>query len=185
MAASLRISSCRRGQNRPGRALWTSNAAPLWAEDRAKRRAQLLSDQPIFIMLSHLLDTSVYCQPIKPRPLASVERRWRELGDDALAISVIGEAELLYGIEWKQSARLQSQYDQLLKNRFQVLPVNSEVARIFSQIKVACRKKGFAASDFDFLIAATAKARGLILATLNVRHFRGIEGLATEDWSLA
>jgi predicted nucleic acid-binding protein len=74
-------------------------------------------------MPSHLLDTSVYCQPIKPKPLPSVEQRWRALGDAALAISVIGEAEVLYGLELKRSARLNSLYDELLKNRLEVLPV--------------------------------------------------------------
>lgn len=134
-------------------------------------------------MPSHLLDTSVYCQPIKPKPLPSVERRWRELGDDALAISVICEAELLCGLQLKQSATLNSLYEQLLQDRLQTLTVDAAVAKSFSQIKAAGRKKGFSASDFDFLIAATAKAHGLILATLNVRHFNGIEGLAVEDWS--
>ena len=47
---------------------------------------------------SHLLDTSVYSQVLKPRPLPSVVRRWRLLGDDRLAISSICEAELLYGL---------------------------------------------------------------------------------------
>jgi len=132
---------------------------------------------------THLLDTSVYCQPIKPKPLPSVERRWRELGDDALAISVICEAEMLYGLQLKPSAKLNSLYEQLLQDRVQTLTVDAAVAKAFSQIKAAGRKKGFSASDFDFLIAATAKAHGLILATLNVRHFNGIEGLAVEDWS--
>ncbi len=133
--------------------------------------------------LSHLLDTSVYCQPLKPRPLPSVERRWRALSDEALATSVICEAELLYGLELKQSARLNSLYEQLLKGRLQVLSVDRAVGTTYSQIKSACRKKGFAASDFDFLIAATAKVHGLILVTCNRRHFSGIESLAWEDWS--
>jgi len=132
---------------------------------------------------SHLLDTCVYCQPIKPVPLLSVERRWRALGDDALATSIICEAEILYGLALKQSARLTGLFEHLLKNRLLVLPVDAAVAQTFSEIKANCRKKGFAASDFDFLIAATAKAHGLILATLNVRHFRGIDGLGVEDWS--
>ncbi len=134
-------------------------------------------------MLSHLLDTSVFCQPIKPKPLPAVERRWRALGDAALAVSVIGEAEMLYGLELKQSPKLTALYEQLLKNRLQVLAVDSSIAGTFSHIKAACRKKGFAASDFDFLVAATAKTHGLILATLNIRHFNGIEGLAVEDWT--
>lgn len=134
---------------------------------------------------SHLLDTSVYCQPLKPKPLPSVQQRWQELGDAALATSAISEAELLYGLAWKRSARLQAQYDHLLKNRLHILPVDTAIARSFSQIKSACRRAGFVASDFDFLIAATAKVHGLVLATLNVRHFSGIEGLPVEDWSHA
>ncbi len=134
-------------------------------------------------MLSHLLDTSVFCQPLKPKPLPAVERRWRALGDAALAVSVIGEAEMLYGLELKQSLKLTALYEQLLKNRLQVLAVDSSIAGTFSHLKAACHKKGLAASDFDFLTAATAKTHGLILATLNVRHFNGIEGLAVEDWT--
>lgn len=133
--------------------------------------------------VTHLLDTSVYCQPLKPRPLPPVERRWRALGDEQMATSVICEAELIYGLELKQSARLDSLYDQLLKSRVAILPVDSATAKSFAVIKAACRKKGFSASDFDFLIAAAAKAHGLILATLNIRLFSGIEGLALEDWS--
>lgn len=133
--------------------------------------------------LSHILDTSVYCQPLKPRPLASVERRWQALGDEAVAISAVCEAELLYGLELKQSSRLRAQYEALLKDRLPVLAIDARVAQTFAQIKAASRRKGLAYPDFDFLIAATAKAHGLVLATLNYRHFAGIEGVAVEDWS--
>lgn len=53
--------------------------------------------------LTHLLDTSVFCQPIKPAPLSSVQSRWTALGDEALAVSVVCEAELLYGLELRAS----------------------------------------------------------------------------------
>ena len=133
--------------------------------------------------VSHLLDTSVYCQPIKPRPLTAVEQRWRAMGDESLATSIICEAEILYGLALKQSARLSSLYGELLRDRLRILPVDSSVTGAFAEMKVACRRKGFSASDFDFLIAATAKAHGLILATVNIRHFKGIAGLAVEDWA--
>ncbi len=135
------------------------------------------------IVPSHLLDTSVYCQPLKPRPLASVQRRWRALGDNALCISAICESELLYGLAWRPSSTLRALYEELLEGRLAVLPVDSAVARCFGQIKAASRGNGLVASDFDFLIAATAKVHCLTLATLNARHFRGIEGLVLEDWS--
>lgn len=133
--------------------------------------------------ISHLLDTSVYCQPLKPRPLQAVEEHWNNLGDSAVATSVICEAELLYGLELKNSVRLRALYDRWLKDRIAVFPVNFAVAQAFSVIKSACRRKGLPASDFDFLIAATARTHGLILATLNVRHFETIEGLAVENWA--
>ena len=133
--------------------------------------------------LSHLLDTSVYCQPLKPKPLPSVQSRWRALGDDSVAISAVVEAEMLYGLELKQSRKLTAPYEALLKDRLHLFPVDAEVARCFAKIKAAAAKRrGHACSDLDFIIAATAKAHGLILATLNYRHFAGIEGLAVEDW---
>ncbi len=133
--------------------------------------------------LTHLLDTSVFCQPIKPAPLSSVQNRWTVLGDEALAVSVICEAELLYGLELRGPSKLNVHYEHLLKNRLRSLSVDSSVAVAFAHMKSWTKKKGHSASDFDLLIAATAKAHGLVLATLNYRHFQWIEGLAVEDWT--
>ena len=135
--------------------------------------------------LSHLLDTSVYCQPIKPKPLAPVRERWTALGDDALAISAICESEVLYGLEQKKSARLERLYDGLLKERLRVLPVDSGAARHFASLKAWAKVNGRSPSDFDLLVAATARTHGLKLATLNIRPFQGIPDLTVEDWSRA
>ena len=91
--------------------------------------------------LSHLLDTSVYCQPIKPRPLTPVRERWLALGDDNLAISAICEAEVLYGLELKKSVQLEALYEGLLKERLRVLPVDSGVAQHFAALKAWARTK--------------------------------------------
>ena len=133
--------------------------------------------------LSHLLDTSVYSQPLKPRPLPSVERHWHRHGDKALAISVICEAELLFGIEKKQSAKLRRDYEALLKGRLVLFDVDASVAKVFGHFKAVAYSKGMGSSDFDLLIAATALAQNLVLATLNIRHFAGLDGLVVEDWS--
>ena len=134
-------------------------------------------------MPSHLLDTSVYCQPLKPRPLPTVERRWTAMGDSAVVVSVICEAELRYGLELNPSAKLLALYESSIKGRFRILPVDSLVAGVFGELKAACRRRGLPLGDFDLLIAATARAHGLILATLNARPFQRIEGLEVEDWS--
>ena len=57
-------------------------------------------------MPTHLLDTSVYCQPLRPRPLPEVIARWNAVGDENLCTSVIAEAELIFGIRLKKSQRL-------------------------------------------------------------------------------
>ena len=133
--------------------------------------------------LSHLLDTSVYCQPIKPRPLVSVQERWAGQGDDSLAVSTICEAELLYGLELKRSKTLTALYEAVLKDRLAILPVDSGVARHFASLKAWAKINGRPVSDFDLLIAASARTHGLRLATLNIRDFRDLPGVAVEDWS--
>ncbi|MEZ5278048.1 MAG: type II toxin-antitoxin system VapC family toxin [Opitutaceae bacterium] len=136
-------------------------------------------------MLTHLLDTSVYSQRLRPNPLESVVDRWRRLGDSALAVSGICEAELRYGLAKKDSNRLWSEYREFLENRLVLLPVDKAVADAFGEIKAVMEREGQPRPDFDLLIAATARAHRLILATLNARHFVGIPGLQVEDWARA
>ena len=132
---------------------------------------------------THLLDTSVYSQVLKPAPLPSVVRRWRQLGDGRLAISAICEAELLYGLALRGSARLYASYERVLKDRLQLLVVDRAVAAAFASAKAAQRNRGQMVPDLDLLIAATAKAHGLVVATTNTKHFALLEGVAVEDWS--
>jgi len=135
------------------------------------------------VVVTHLLDTSVYCQPIKGSPLPPVVARWQRLGEASLCVSVLCEAELLQGLEAKGSAGLRDRYRTLLEGRLPMLDVNREVARVYANMAGPLIRQGRPRPVVDLLIAATARASGLILATLNPRHFEGIEGLAVEDWS--
>jgi predicted nucleic acid-binding protein len=135
-------------------------------------------------MISHLLDTSVYSQRLRPKPVASAVDRWRRLGDSSLAISSVCEAELRYGLARKKSDRLWREYRDFLENRLVLLPVDKPVADLFGEIKCQMEIRGAPRADFDLLIAATALSHQLVLATLNARHFDAIPGLRVEDWSL-
>jgi tRNA(fMet)-specific endonuclease VapC len=132
---------------------------------------------------THLLDTSVYCQPLRKKPVASVVTRWKRLGDASLCVSVLCEAEVLQGLEARGSAALWDRYQDLLAGRLPVLDVTLEVARTYATLAGPLIRKGRPRPVVDLLIAATARSAGLVLATLNARHFREIEGLAVEDWS--
>jgi predicted nucleic acid-binding protein len=135
------------------------------------------------VPVSHLLDTSVYCQPIRARPVRSVVERWSKLGDAALCISVLCEAEVLQGLEAKASDTLWDRYRSLLENRLPVLDVGLDVVRTYASLAGPLIRAGKTRPVMDLLIAATAKSSGLVIATLNPRHFDGIAGVAVEDWS--
>lgn len=133
-------------------------------------------------MITHLLDTSVYSQRLKRQPIQAVVRRWSDLGDAKLAISTICEAELLFGLEKKNSARLWTEYKQYLKNKLVVLPLDRKTIEMYAAIKSELIVQGLTVGEFDLLIGATALANKLRLATLNTRDFLKIESLEVEDW---
>jgi predicted nucleic acid-binding protein len=137
----------------------------------------------LIVAISHLLDTSVYCQPLRKKPAPSVVARWKALGDSALCVSALCEAEVLQGLEAKDSPALWDRYGKLLEGRLPVLDLTLAVARTYASMAGPLIREGRPRPVVDLLIAATAKSSGLILATLNPRHFQGREGLAVEDWS--
>ena len=134
-------------------------------------------------MTTTLLDTSVYCQPLKQRPLVATMRKWEVLGNEALAISSVCEAELLYGLAKKNSPSLFEEYHAVLEDRLLLIPFDKECARSFADIKAAMEKQREPLSDADLMIAATAITNRLTLVTLNLRNFEKIPGLHVEDWS--
>ncbi|HKK18999.1 MAG TPA: type II toxin-antitoxin system VapC family toxin [Opitutales bacterium] len=134
-------------------------------------------------MITHLLDTSVYSQRLRKYPVEGVVRRWSELGNSRLAISAFCEAELLYGLEKKDSARLWAEYEEYLKNALVMLPLERKVIEAYAKTKVTMSREGLVVDEPDLLIGATALANNLTLATLNSRHFEKIPNLPVEDWS--
>lgn len=132
---------------------------------------------------THLLDTSVYSQPLRRAPHAAAMNRWANLGDSSLVICTICEAEVLFGIEKSRATRQAKLFQTALQNRLQILPICSATAANYAQFRADCEHKGRMVADMDLLIAAAAHTHNLIVATLNLRHFGMIDGLRVEDWS--
>ncbi len=131
-----------------------------------------------------LLDTSVYSQVLKKKPLPSVIKRWKAQPETDFAVSAICELEVLYGIELSHSPVLRPAWERLLRDRFPVLPIDGKVAAIYARIQARQVQAGQTRPQFDLLIAATAIAHNLSLATCNARDFTGIDGLRVDDWSV-
>ncbi|MEZ4270767.1 MAG: type II toxin-antitoxin system VapC family toxin [Myxococcota bacterium] len=117
------------------------------------------------------------------KPLLSVKQRWRSLGDDRLCVSVICEAEVLRGLEQRQSKGLWHAYTSLLQDRLPLLAADLQVAQAYAKLAAQSRSQGTPRTPFDLLIAATARVHRLTVATCNARDFHGLDGVIVEDWS--
>jgi len=133
--------------------------------------------------LTHLLDTSVYSQPIKKKPLKPVIEHWEKTGDQNLCISIFCETEILQGLEMKKSENLWSAYRTILENSLPIIDFSTEASRVYAKIQADCIKRGRTRPVFDLLIASTAIAGNFILATCNYKDFKDMPGLKVEDWS--
>lgn len=133
--------------------------------------------------LTHLLDTSVFSQPIKDRPSAAVLDRWSALGDSAVCTSAICFAEVRQGLEMRQSENYWRRFNELLNQRYVVMAFDAIVAEHFGRIASHARETGTPRPAMDLLIAATALRHKLKVATLNAKDFSGIPGLEVEDWT--
>jgi predicted nucleic acid-binding protein len=133
--------------------------------------------------MRYLLDTSVYSQPLRKKPVEAALLRWKEAGDSACAISAVTAGEVEYGLQLENSARRREKFRFLLEGRLAVLPTDTAVWMEFARRKARQKKAGREIADLDLLIAATALVHRLTVATLNTRDFRLVEGLAWEDWS--
>jgi len=133
--------------------------------------------------LTYLLDTSVFCQPIKDKPSPAALERWDEAGEASVCTSAVCVVEVLQGLEARQSRKYWRRYRELLAGRYPVLPFDVSAAAHFGKLAAALRRAGSPKPAIDLLIAATARRHGLTVATLNPRHFVGLPGVDVEDWS--
>jgi predicted nucleic acid-binding protein len=101
------------------------------------------------VALAYLLDTSIYSQPLKLTPDPHVVSRWQALGDAPLAISIIADAEVRYGLALKGSAKLYAAYESLLRGRFPVFPVDQTVGEAFARMKAVQQQIGRPVPDLE------------------------------------
>ncbi|MGQ3047217.1 MAG: type II toxin-antitoxin system VapC family toxin [Niveispirillum sp.] len=126
-----------------------------------------------------MLDTNSVSHLIREHPM--VVRRVVSAPMTALCLSAVTEAELRYGLAKRPEAtRLHRVVGELLL-RLDVLPWDSDVARIYGETRAAMERQGKALAPLDLMIAAHAIATGCTLVS-NDQAFAQLPGLALEDW---
>ena len=104
-----------------------------------------------------------------------------ELGEDAVATSIIVAAELRYGAAKKASARLASQLEAIL-GAIELIPFEAPADAAYGATRVALEAAGTPIGGNDLLIAAQALALDMIVVTDNEREFTRVGGLKVENW---
>src|SRR5690348_10799494 len=129
----------------------------------------------------YLLDTNTVSYAIKGN-VPRVRERLRRVPLSDVAISVITEAELRFGVAKHPTAtRLQIVVEEFL--RFvDIRPWDSNAARQYANVRAEIERGGRPMGNLDMLIASHAMAMGSVLVTSD-RVFRWVKALKSEDWT--
>ena len=114
----------------------------------------------------------------------NVAARLKATAPERICLSVVTEAELLFGIAKRPEARtLRAAVDELLA-AIDVLPWTSTTARRYGVLRAELERRGRPLGALDLMIAAHAVERDMMLVT-NDRAFDAVPGLRLEDWTQA
>src|ERR1700716_3472476 len=129
----------------------------------------------------YLLDTNTVSYIIKGnRP--RVRERLLRVPMAEVGVSVITEAQLLFGLPRRPEATSLKTVVEEFLIRVEVLPWDSEAAQQYSRIRATLEGAGEPMGNLDLMIAAQALASGFVLVSSDA-VFRRVKGLKIEDWS--
>ena len=107
----------------------------------------------------------------------------QEIKHSLIAVSVITEAEVLYGLAKNRMATRLRTATAAFFSKVSVLPWDSEAARAYAMLRVKMTAAGKSLSAMDMLIAAHAVATGAGLVTRD-EAFRQVDALRSlQNWA--
>ena len=125
-----------------------------------------------------ILDTSLLIEAERGR--FPIERLLESLNEENVSIAAITASELLHGCHRAQNAGIRARRFAFVEAVLDVVPIASfglTEARRHAELWAELARRGKMIGAHDLLIAATALARGEMLATLNRTEFRRVPGL--------
>jgi predicted nucleic acid-binding protein len=136
-----------------------------------------------------LLDTNVLSEVTKPHPEGRVLKWLDGLDEDRAFISVVSIAEIRRGVALMDTGRKRDALAEWLARdlpqRFEhrVIPVEEPVALAWGDLMGLAKRSGRGLASMDGLIAATAFAYDLTLATRNTKDFEGFGIDIIDPWN--
>jgi tRNA(fMet)-specific endonuclease VapC len=129
-----------------------------------------------------MLDTNTASYIIKGHPVA-IRDHLSRVSMANLCVSAITEAELLLGLAKKPDAKRLSIIVKEFLIRVDILPWDSDAAKSYGQLRVACENMGKTLGTMDLLIAAHSLAAHSILVTSDKAFYQIEPLLRLEDWA--
>jgi tRNA(fMet)-specific endonuclease VapC len=131
--------------------------------------------------MRYMLDTNTVSFLLRRHPV--VVAKVSSVPVQALCISVITEAEFLYGLAKRpESTRLRRLVDEFLSCAT-VLPWERREAERYGILRADLERRGVTVATLDLLIASHALEQRAILVSSD-RVFTRIGGLNVEDWTV-
>ena len=136
-----------------------------------------------------VLDTNVVSETMRAAPRSDVIAWLDRRPARDLFVTAVTEAEIFIGIamlpEGGRRRDLAAAAERAFGDTFagRVLPFDSAAARVYAEIVAARRLAGRQVSMADGQIAAIAYARGMAVATRNLRHFRDMGADPVDPWA--
>jgi tRNA(fMet)-specific endonuclease VapC len=131
--------------------------------------------------IRYLLDTNT-ASHIAKDTIPSATRQFNRIRRNTVAISVISEAEMLFGLAKIPEAKVLGSAIREFLSSIAILPWDSNAAGHYAHLRAALQRTGKTLGAMDMLIAAQALAVDAILVT-NDAAFQRISHLKTEDWT--
>ncbi len=128
----------------------------------------------------YLLDTNILSDLVR-QPQGAVANRIVQAGEETICTSIIVAAELRFGAEKSDSAKLTDRVD-LILSAIEILPLESPADRDYAKLRHYLARNGTPIGPNDMLIAAQALSSGLIVVTANTGEFSRVPGLNVENW---
>lgn len=140
--------------------------------------------------MNFLLDTNVVSEAMRKQPNARVLNWIAGQIEESLFISAITVGELRRGSlalgDGKKRKALLRWIENGIKVEFagRILPVDSAVMERWADLEVSTMKAGRRLPVMDSLLAATALAHGLTLATRNIPDFEAADVTLLDPWQV-
>ena len=124
--------------------------------------------------MKYIVDANLLSEAIKPDPAPQV-LDWLRLNEQNLAVTPVVLGELEYGILFLPASRRKKQLElwfEKIRSTAHCLDFDSKAASSWAHLLAHLKSKGHAMPIKDSLIAASAIAHNLTVATRNTRDFK-------------